>query len=164
MNTFISFAQVGAHTQPMLVAAGFSESSFTSGMVSTVSYFALALALFLLGFKVQDWLTPGHFRKQIFVDNLPNACVLAGSQAVALGVVIATAIALSPDELGQGLLFTLFYSLVGLVLQTVFLVIVELFSPNRMRDVFEDPKLRPSALVSGVFLIMVGVINAACLL
>lgn len=139
-------------------------ASFPSGVMSTIAYFALALAIFILGFKIQDWLTPGHFRKQIFIDNSPNACVLAASQAIALGVVIATAIALSPDEIGPGLVFTLVYSLVGLALQTVFLVLLELFTPNRLRDIFEDTKLRPSALVGGVFLIMVGVINAACLL
>ncbi|MDO5097660.1 MAG: DUF350 domain-containing protein [Corynebacterium sp.] len=151
-------------TSTYVLAIDVHAASFPSGVISTIAYFALALAIFILGFKVQDWLTPGHFRKQIFIDNLPNACVLAASQAIALGIVIATAIALSPDEIGPGLLFTLVYSLVGLLLQTVFLVLLELFTPNRLRDIFEDTKLRPSALVGGVFLIMVGAINAACLL
>ena len=111
------------------------------GVISTLAYFVLSMAIFGIGFIVQDLLTPGKFRKQVFVDNLPNACVLAGSQAIAIGIV-----------------------LVGLVLQTIFLVLLEWLNPEKFRYVVEDTKLRPSVLLSGIILIVVGVINAACLL
>ena len=58
------------------------------GVISTLAYFVLSMAIFGIGFIIQDLLTPGKFRKQVFVDNLPNACVLAGSQAIAIGIVL----------------------------------------------------------------------------
>ncbi len=42
------------------------------GVISTLAYFVLSMAIFGIGFIVQDLLTPGKFRKQVFVDNLPN--------------------------------------------------------------------------------------------
>ena len=114
------------------------------GVISTLAYFVLSMAIFGIGFIIQDLLTPGKFRKQVFVDNLPNACVLAGSQAIAIGSAV--------------------YGTVGLVLQTIFLVLLEWLNPEKFRYVVEDTKLRPSVLLSGIILIVVGVINAACLL
>ena len=122
------------------------------------------MAIFGIGFVIHDLLTPGKFRKQVFVDNLPNACVLAGSQAIAIGIVLATAISISPNDLVEGLIATAAYGVVGLVLQTIFLVLLEWLNPEKFRYVVEDTKLRPSVLLSGVILIVVGVINAACLL
>ena len=98
------------------------------------------------------------------MDNLPNACVLAGSQAIAIGIVLATTILISPNDLVEGLIATAAYGVVGLVLQTIFLVLLEWLNPEKFRYVVEDTKLRPSVLLSGVILIVVGVINAACLL
>ena len=90
--------------------------------------------------------------------------MLAGSQAIAIGIVLATAISISPNDLVEGLIATAAYGVVGLVLQTIFLVLLEWLNPEKFRYVVEDTKLRPSVLLSGVILIVVGVINAACLL
>ena len=116
------------------------------GVISTLAYFVLSMAIFGIGFIVQDLLTPGKFRKQVFVD------------------VLAAAISTSPTDLVQGLIATAVYGTVGLVLQTIFLVLLEWLNPEKFRYVVEDTKLRPSVLLSGIILIVVGVINAACLL
>jgi len=90
--------------------------------------------------------------------------VRAGSQAIAIGIVLAAAISTSPTDLVEGLIATAIYGTVGLVLQTIFLVLLEWLNPEKFRYVVEDTKLRPSVLLSGIILIVVGVINAACLL
>lgn len=153
-------------TQPtaLLTTVPAPEQPLRQGILSTLTYFVLSMAIFGIGFVIQDLLTPGKFRKQVFVDNLPNACVLAGSQAIAIGIVLATAISISPNDLVEGLIATAAYGVVGLVLQTIFLVLLEWLNPEKFRYVVEDTKLRPSVLLSGVILIVVGVINAACLL
>ena len=153
-------------TQPtaLLTTVPAPEQPLGQGILSTLAYFVLSMAIFGIGFVIQDLLTPGKFRKQVFVDNLPNACVLAGSQAIAIGIVLAAAISTSPTDLVQGLIATAIYGTVGLVLQTIFLVLLEWLNPEKFRYVVEDTKLRPSVLLSGVILIVVGVINAACLL
>ena len=88
----------------------------------------------------------------------------AGAQAIAIGIVLAAAILTSSTDLVQGLIATAVYGAVGLALQTIFLVLLEWLNPEKFRYVVEDTKLRPSVLLSGIILIVVGVINAACLL
>lgn len=154
------FLATGVQTQVVVT----EDHSLGHGVFGSLAYFLLAMVIFGISFVVQDLLTPGNYRKQVFVDNLPNACVLAGSQAIAIGVVITAAISTSPNDLVDGLIATAVYSLLGLILQTVFLVLLEILNPDKFRYVIEDPKLRPSALLSGVVLIVVGIINAACLL
>ena len=154
---------LAAQPTALLTEVPAPDQPLGQGVISTLAYFVLSMAIFGIGFIVQDLLTPGKFRKQVFVDNLPNACVLAGSQAIAIGIVLAAAISTSPTDL-QGLIATAVYGTVGLALQTIFLVLLEWLNPEKFRYVVEDTKLRPSVLLSGIILIVVGVINAACLL
>lgn len=140
-----------------------AAADIATGVPATIAYFVLALAILGVGFLIQDALTPGAFREQVFVDHLPNAGVLLGSQTIALGIILSTAIATSYDDLGRGLLHVAVYGFLGLVLQTVVLLIMEALVPGRFRDLVDDPKIRSSALVTGLVLIVVGVINAVCL-
>ena len=151
---------LAAQPTALLTEVPAPDQPLGQGVISTLAYFVLSMAIFGIGFIVQDLLTPGKFRKQVFVDNLPNACVLAGSQAIAIGIVLAAAISTSPTDF----IATAVYGTVGLVLQTIFLVLLEWLNPEKFRYVVEDTKLRPSVLLSGIILIVVGVINAACLL
>ena len=155
---------LAAQPTALLTEVPTPDQPLGQGVISTLAYFVLSMTIFGIGFIVQDLLTPGKFRKQVFVDNLPNACVLAGSQAIAIGIVLAAAISTSPADLVAGLIATAVYGTVGLVLQTIFLVLLEWLNPEKFRYVVEDTKLRPSVLLSGIILIVVGVINAACLL
>ncbi|VEI98036.1 hypothetical membrane protein [Corynebacterium matruchotii] len=155
---------LAAQPTALLTEVPTPDQPLGQGVISTLAYFVLSMTIFGIGFIVQDLLTPGKFRKQVFVDNLPNACVLAGSQAIAIGIVLAAAISTSPTDLVAGLIATAVYGTVGLALQTIFLVLLEWLNPEKFRYVVEDTKLRPSVLLSGIILIVVGVINAACLL
>nr|WP_042379953.1 DUF350 domain-containing protein [Corynebacterium resistens] len=130
---------------------------------ATIAYFVLALVILGLAFVIQDILTPGDLRRQTFVEHLPNAGVLVASQVIAIGLVVATAIATTEPDLVDGLIHVAVYSLVGLTLQSIFLVIMEVLVPGRFRDLVRDPKLRSSAVVTGIALIVVGAINAVCL-
>ena len=144
----------------MLSAAG---TSMAEPVFATIAYFVLALVILGLAFVIQDILTPGDLRRQTFVEHLPNAGVLVASQVIAIGLVVATAIATTEPDLVDGLIHVAVYSLVGLTLQSIFLVIMEVLVPGRFRDLVRDPKLRSSAVVTGIALIVVGAINAVCL-
>lgn len=114
---------LAAQPTALLTEVPTPDQPLGQGVISTLAYFVLSMTIFGIGFIVQDLLTPGKFRKQVFVDNLPNACVLAGSQAIAIGIVLAAAISTSPTDLVAGLIATAVYGTVGLVLQTIFLMV-----------------------------------------
>lgn len=139
------------------------SSSYAHGVSATILYFMLALAILILGFLVQHLLTPGNLRQQVFIDHLPNAAMVVAAQTLALGAVLVTAILTSEGTLVEGLTHVAVYSLVGLMLQTAFLVFLEAVIPGRFRDLVNDPKPRSSVAVVSVALVVVGLINAACL-
>ena len=134
-------------------------------VVSTLAYFALAGVMLTLGFVVLDLLTPGKLHRLVFVGHLPNAGFIAAAQQIATGIVVATAVHSSASELGlgKGLIEAGVFGLLGIALQAAALVAMELAIPGRFRDIVEDKKLRAGAIVASVSLVMVGVVNAACL-
>ncbi|MBF4554188.1 DUF350 domain-containing protein [Corynebacterium suicordis] len=140
-----------------------AEYSLQDGILASVAYFFIALLVLALSFVVQDLLTPGRLRDQVFVHHLPNAAVMAGSQLIAIGMVLVAAIATTEPNLVDGIIHVAVYSLLGLTLQTIVMVVVEIAIPGRFRNLVEDRKLRSSTLVLGVLLVVVGAVNAVCL-
>ncbi len=133
--------------------------------LDTVSYFILAGLVLCIGFVVLDLLTPGKLHRLVFVDHRPNAAIIAGAQQISLGIVIATAVYTSSSELGlgPGLAEAAILSILGIILQAIALVILEVLIPGNFRDLVEDSKPRAGVIVAGISLIMIGVVNAACL-
>lgn len=135
----------------------------TRGVISSVLYFVVGIAVLALGFVMVDALTPGKLRRQVFVERRPNAVALASAMYASLAVVIIAAIHSSSDTLGQGLVDTAAYGLLGVVLQGMALVILEMVVPGRFRDHIDDEQLQPAAIATAVVLLAVGGINAAAL-
>ena len=102
-----------------------------------------------------DVLTPGNLRRLVFVERRPNAVAVASGMYAALAAVVVTAIVASADELGQGLVDAAVYGLVGVALQGVALVVLELVVPGRFRDLITDERLHPAAIATAVTLLAV---------
>ena len=82
-------------------------------VVSTLLYFLVGVVVLVFGFAMVDVLTPGRLRSQVFVERRPNAVIVTAATDVALTLVIVSAIVASSDKLGQGLVDTVVYGLVG---------------------------------------------------
>ena len=54
------------------------------GAVATILYFAVGMAVLIVGFFMVDLLTPGKLRQLVFIDRRPNAVVVAGAMYSAL--------------------------------------------------------------------------------
>ena len=132
-------------------------------VVSTVLYFLVGIVVLVAGFVMVDALTPGKLRRQVFVERRPNAVVITSAMDVSLALVIIAAIKASSDQLGQGLLDTLVYGLVGVALQGIALAILEAAVPGRFRGFIDAEKLHPASIAPAVVLLAVGGINAVAL-
>lgn len=135
-----------------------------SGVVGTLAYFVLAAAILVVGFIILDLITPGKLHELVFVHHLPNAAVITVAQQVSIGIIVVTAVLTSSDNLREGLLETAVFGVLGLVIQVIVMVLLEALIPGRFRDLVEDPKLRSGAVVAAVILVVVGAVNAACLI
>jgi uncharacterized membrane protein YjfL (UPF0719 family) len=128
-----------------------------------VLYFLVGIVVLVAGFVMVDVLTPGKLRRQVFVDRRPNAVVITSAMDLSLALVIIAAIRASADQLGQGLLDTLVYGLVGVALQGLALVILEAVVPGRFRGFIEAEEFHPASVAAAVVLLAVGGINAVAL-
>jgi uncharacterized membrane protein YjfL (UPF0719 family) len=135
----------------------------TQSVISTVLYFLVGIVVLVAGFAMVDALTPGKLRRQVFVDRRPNAVVITSAMDLSLALVIIAAIRASADQLGQGLLDTLVYGLVGVALQGVALAILEAVVPGRFRGFIDTEEFHPASIAAAVVLLAVGGINAVAL-
>jgi uncharacterized membrane protein YjfL (UPF0719 family) len=132
-------------------------------VVSTLLYFLAGVVILIAGFAMVDALTPGRLRRQVFLERRPNAVVVTAATDVALTLVIVSAIVASSDKLGQGLVDTLVYGLVGVALQGVALVVLEAVVPGHYRNIIDAEEFHPASIAAAVVLLAVGGINAAAL-
>ncbi|ORA09368.1 DUF350 domain-containing protein [Mycobacterium arosiense] len=131
------------------------------GAVATILYFAVGMAVLLVGFYAVDVLTPGKLRRLVFIDRRPNAVVVAGAMYIALTIVIITAIANSYSQLGQGLVGVAVYGLMGVILLGVALLTMHLLIPGSFHEHIDSPELHPGSFAVALILLAVGGVTAA---
>jgi uncharacterized membrane protein YjfL (UPF0719 family) len=131
------------------------------GVVASILYFAVGMAVLVVGFYMVDVLTPGKLRQLVFVDRRPNAVVIACAMYVALTIVIITAIANSYSQLGQGLLGVAVYGLMGVILLGIALLTLHLVIPGDFHEHVDEPELHPASFAVALMLLAVGGVTAA---
>lgn len=140
-----------------------SGESLAQNVVAATLYFVVGALVLAAGFGLMDLLTPGNLRHLVFVEYRPNAVAVASGMYAAVAIVVVSAIIASSNELGQGLVDAAVYGIVGVLLQGVALVVLEVAVPGRFRDLIEADRLHPSAIATAVMLLAVGGVNAAAL-
>ena len=61
-------------------------------LVGALLYSCIGLGLFVLSFHVFDWITPGHFWKEILEERNTALAIVVGAVALGLAVIVAAAI------------------------------------------------------------------------
>ncbi|KUH98378.1 hypothetical protein AU190_12060 [Mycolicibacterium acapulense] len=140
-----------------------SGESLAQNVVAAILYFLVGVGVLAAGFAMADLLTPGNLRRLVFVERRPNAVAVASGMYAALAIVVISAIVASSNELGQGLVDAAVYGLVGVVLQGLALIVLEVVVPGRFRDLITEERLHPAAIATAVTLLAVGGVNAAAL-
>ena len=131
------------------------------GVVATILYFLVGMAVLVVGFYMVDVLTPGKLRQMVFVDRRPNAVVIACAMYIALTIVIITAIANSYSQLGQGLVGVAVYGLMGVILLGLALLAMHLLIPGNFHEHVDEPTLHPGSFAVALMLLAVGGVTAA---
>ena len=140
-----------------------SGDLLSQGVLATLLYFVVGFAVLTLGFIALDLLTPGNLRQQVYTDRNPNAAILLGANHLALAIIVVTAIVTSADSLGQGLVDSAVFGLLGVVLQAVALRLLDVFVPGHLRNLVNEPRMSGAAWAVGMSLLAIGAVNAAAL-
>jgi uncharacterized membrane protein YjfL (UPF0719 family) len=133
------------------------------GVLATVLYFVVGFVVLGLGFLALDLITPGNLRRQVYTERNPNAAILLGANHLALALIVVTAILTSDDALGQGLVDSAVYGIIGVVLQALALRLLDAFVPGHLRALVAEPVMSGAAWAVGASLVAIGAVNAAAL-
>ncbi|GAA1871910.1 DUF350 domain-containing protein [Myceligenerans crystallogenes] len=128
--------------------------------VAVLAYGILGILLLALGVAVLDWLTPGRIAHLVWEKRNRNAALLVASNVVGLGIVVTAAIWASEGSLLDGLLQTVVYGLVGIVLMTGAFLLLDLLTPGRLGLLLVDEKPHPAAWVSAALHVVIGAVVA----
>ncbi len=61
-------------------------------LFSAFLYSFIGLGLFVFSFHVFDWITPGHFWKELLEERNTALAIVVGAVAIGLSVIVAAAI------------------------------------------------------------------------
>ncbi|QHT70342.1 DUF350 domain-containing protein [Rhodocytophaga rosea] len=63
------------------------------GLVGTLVYSAIGIIMCVVGFKIVDWLIPGHMARQIAEEKNMAVALVASAMILGICIIIAAAIA-----------------------------------------------------------------------
>ncbi|MBT0567004.1 DUF350 domain-containing protein [Williamsia sp. CHRR-6] len=128
------------------------------------AYGALGLVLMIIGFAAVDAVTPGNLRKQVWEDRSRNASTLVASSLLTVAVIIVASIRASEGNLATGLIYTLVYSLIGIVLMALSFYIVDLLTPGDLGATLMADEGHPAVWVTSAMHLGFGFVIAAAIL
>ncbi len=129
-----------------------------------IAYTGVGLALLLLGFLVLDLLTPGNLAKQIFTDRSLNAAVVLGSGFLGLGLVVFAAIWTNATSgFGTNLQATVLFGALGVLLQAVAVVVLDVLTPGSLREMIVADGFHPAVVVAACAQLAISVIVVAAI-
>ena len=127
------------------------------------TYGLAGLVLMAVGFLLVDLLTPGNLRQQVWVERHRNAAILLASNVLGVGIIVATAIAASENDWGAGIVSTLAYGLLGLILMGVSFVVIDAVTPGKLGALLMEEQAHPAVYVSAASHVAVSAIVAVAI-
>lgn len=134
-----------------------------TGLLAAVAFGAVGLLMMVLGYVLVDVATPGKLRQLIWVERNPNAALLLVSGLIGIGTILTTAIAASANDLVAGLIGTVVYGLLGLVLMSLSFALIDAATPGKLGDELTSPTMHPGTWVSAAAHVVIAVVMAAAI-
>jgi uncharacterized membrane protein YjfL (UPF0719 family) len=127
-----------------------------------VAYSGVGIALLVLGFYVLDLLTPGHLGRHIYENRSVNAAITLAAGFLGQGLIVfATIWTNATSGFGRALLYTVVFGLLGVVLQAVGFLVLDLITPGKLGEHLTERPFHPASLVSAAVQLAVSIIVVA---
>ena len=112
------------------------------------AYALLGVVLLVIGFVALDVLTPGKLASHIWMERSVNAGIVLAAGFLAQGLIVFSAIWFY-GAAGFGLAFisTAVFGLLGVLMQALAFLLIELATPHRMGEVVTMVSFHPASLV-----------------
>ena len=127
-----------------------------------VAYTGVGIALLVLGFYVLDLLTPGHLGRHIYEHRSANAATVLAAGFLGQGAIsFATIWTNATSGFGLALLYTVVFGILGIALQAVAFLLLDLITPGKLGEHLVEPRFNPAAVVSAAAQLAVAAIIVA---
>ena len=126
------------------------------------AYTGVGIALLVLGFYVLDVLTPGHLGRHIYENRSLNAAITLAAGFLGQGAIVFASIWTNATSgFGLALLYTVVFGVLGVVLQAVAFLVLDLISPGKLGEHLVEAAFHPASLVSAAVQLAVAAIIVA---
>lgn len=153
-----------------LLAAGLFEGDFTLsgrdllvGVLATLAYAAVGLALLVAGYLLLDRLTPGDLGTLIYTDHNVNAARMTVGHLVSVTLVIASAALTSQGGTFGALLDMAVFGALALALQAVAFRVLDALTPGHLGAVVTAATPCPASSVTAVWAVVIGAVLAVAI-
>ena len=113
------------------------------------AYSLLGVALLVVGFVALDILTPGHLARHISIERSVNAGIILSAGFIAQGAIVFSAIWFNGEAaFGAAFISTAVFGLLGVLMQAVAFVLIDLATPGRLGELVTEVPFHPASLVT----------------
>jgi uncharacterized membrane protein YjfL (UPF0719 family) len=127
-----------------------------------VAYTGVGIVLLTLGFVALDLLTPGRLGRHIHEERSVNAGIVLAAGFLGQGMIIFAAIWTNATSgFGEALLYTVVFGVLGVLLQAVAFVVLDLITPGKLGAHVTEVAFHPASLVLAAVQLSVAAIIVA---
>ena len=127
-----------------------------------VAYTGVGIALLTLGFFALDLLTPGHLGRHIHEQRSVNAALVLAAGVLGQGAIIFASIWTNgTSAFGEALRYTVVFGILGVLLQAVAFVVLDLITPGKLGSHVTEVAFHPASLVLAAVQLSVAAIIVA---
>jgi uncharacterized membrane protein YjfL (UPF0719 family) len=128
-----------------------------------VAYTGVGILLLVLGFFALDLLTPGHLGRHIHEHRSVNAALVLAAGFLGQGAIVFASIwTNATSAFGEALLYTVVFGVLGVLLQAVAFVVLDVITPGKLGAHVTEVQFHPASLVlAAVQLAVAAIIVAA---
>jgi uncharacterized membrane protein YjfL (UPF0719 family) len=127
-----------------------------------VAYTGVGILLLVVGAVALDLLTPGHLARHIYEERSVNAAIALSAGFLGQGAIAFTTIWTNATSgFGTALGWTVVFGLVGVALQVVAFVVLDLLTPGKLGATLMQVPFHPASLVTAAATLSVSAIIVA---
>jgi uncharacterized membrane protein YjfL (UPF0719 family) len=127
-----------------------------------VAYAGVGILLLVVGAVALDLLTPGHLARHIYEERSVNAAIALAAGFLGQGAIAFTTIWTNATSgFGTALGWTVVFGLVGIALQVVAFVVLDLLTPGKLGATLMQVPFHPASLVTAAANLAVSAIIVA---
>lgn len=137
-------------------------ADLVSGIGAILLYGVIGLLMMLAGFYAIDWTTPGKL-SELVRRGLPNAVIVTASGLLSMAFIIVVAIFNSGGGLTEGLITSLVYGLLGIIVQVLAVRLLEWATRIDVRSTIESGTFAAASVVVAAAHLALGLVVAVAI-